>query len=69
MNDYEGAERRTDPRLTDDDIEWLHNYRAREKAMGALAKRARDFFTFIIILGGAYTLLWDSFKSMVGLAK
>ena len=69
MTDYEGKERRTDPRLTDDDIEWLHNYRAREKAMGSIAKRARDILTFVIILGGAFTLFWDSFKSMVGLAK
>lgn len=68
-DDSQGADSHSDLRLTDLDIEWLKAERAQAQARGAIAKNVRDILTFIIVLLGAYALLWDGFKSMVGFAK
>lgn len=51
--------------LTEEEIEYVRKKFHQEQAMSAWALKVRGWITFVVILVGAFTLLWDQFKGLV----
>lgn len=55
----------TQPKLTEEEIEYIRKKYQQEKVMSSWALKVRSWITFIVLVVGAYTLLWDHFKSLI----
>lgn len=55
--------------LDDEEVQYVRKKIRQEQAMGAVAKRFRDWVTFFVLLIGAFALFWDQFKAMVRAAQ
>ena len=62
---YEGPERRTVQPLSESEIAFLRKKIRQEKTMGELALRVRSWITFVVLVVGAFTLLWEEFKNLI----
>jgi len=51
--------------LTPEEIQWVKNGIADEKAKSRLALKVRNYLTFIILIVGSFTLFYDQLKATI----
>jgi len=51
--------------LTEEEIKWMRKKIRNDEAMSDLAKKVRNWFTFIVLLLTSFFLFGDAFKSFV----
>jgi hypothetical protein len=62
---YRGLERRASrPALSPDDVTWIKRKRAREEAMGEIAKHGATALRLIVLIAAA-TVAWEQLKPMI----